>query len=110
MEIKTRKESKAMIVTPNGRMDAISSPEVEKTVVDIISKGEKFIILNMENIDYISSAGLRVVLTIAKNSKTAGGEAYITGLRPSVEEIFKLTGFQNLLKIFANDEEALSKL
>jgi anti-anti-sigma factor len=69
MEIQTRKEKVAVVVLVKGRMDAVTAPEFEKNMLDFISKGEKTFVINLVDLDYISSAGLRSILALAKKLK-----------------------------------------
>ena len=81
MEIQTRKEKVAVVVSVKGRMDAVTAPEFEKNVIDLISKGEKTFLVNFAELDYISSAGLRSILALAKKLKEKGGKILFAGLR-----------------------------
>src|SRR5512139_1279992 len=110
MEIQTRKEKAAVVVTVKGRMDAVTAPEFEKNVIDLISKGEKTFVVNLGELDYISSAGLRSILALAKKLKEKEGKIYLAGLRGPVEEVLKILGFSSMFKIFDSDESALREI
>lgn len=110
MEINVRKEKNISIVSVTERMDAVTTPEFEKSMSDLISKGEKTFLINFSALDYISSAGLRSILTIAKRLKGENGEILFSGLKGTVEEVFKISGFYSILKIFESEEAALLKL
>ncbi len=110
MEIQTRKEKGGVVVSVKGRMDAVTAPEFEKNVIDLISKGEKIFVLNFVGLDYISSAGLRSILTIAKKLKEKEGKILFAGLRGPVEEVFKVSGFPSMFKVFDSEESALREI
>ena len=110
MEIQTRKEKAGVVVSLKGRMDAVTAPEFEKNVIDLISKGEKTFVVNLGELDYISSAGLRSILTLAKKLKEREGKIVVAGLKGPVEEVFKISGFQSIFKIFDSEESALREI
>jgi len=110
MEITTKEQTNVTIVSVTGRLDAVSSPELEKKITELINKGQKFLLVNFDGLDYISSAGLRSILAGAKLAKSKQGEIFITGLKGPVEEVFRLTGFQSVFKIFASEEEAFKHI
>jgi len=110
MEIQTRKEKGTVVVSVKGRMDAVTAPEFEKNVIDLISKGEKIFVINFAELDYISSAGLRSILTLAKKLKEREGKILFAGLRGPVEEVFKISGFSSMFKIFDSEEGALREI
>lgn len=109
MEISSRKEKETLIVSPQGRIDANTAAEFEKSLADWIGRGEKALLLNFQGLEYISSAGLRSILVAAKQLKAQQGEVFFTGLKGSVQEVFKISGFHTLFKIFATEEEALKR-
>jgi anti-anti-sigma factor len=110
MEIQTRKEKNAVIVSVKGRMDAVTAPEFEKNLSDLISKGETTFLLNLANLEYISSAGLRSILATYKKLKEKQGNILFTGLQGPVEEVFKISGFHTIFKIFDSEETALREM
>jgi anti-anti-sigma factor len=110
MEIQTRKEKNAVIVSVKGRMDALTAPEFEKNLSDLISKGETLFLLNFAGLEYISSAGLRSILATYKKLKEKQGNILFTGLQGPVEEVFKISGFHTIFKIFDSEETALREM
>ena len=110
MEIQTRKEKAAVVVSVKGRMDAVTAPEFDKNMIDLISKGEKAFVVNLGELDYMSSAGLRSILALAKKLKEREGKIIFAGLRGPVEEVFKISGFQSIFKIFDSEETALREI
>lgn len=107
MEITTRKEKNAAVVSVSGRIDAITAPDFEKSLDGLIAAGEKRILINLSGLGYISSAGLRSILSSAKKLKALSGEIVFTGLQGPVEEVFQISGFKSIFKIFSSEAEAL---
>ncbi len=110
MEIQTRKEKGTAVVSVKGRMDAVTAPDFDKTVIDLISKGEKTFVVNLGGLDYISSAGLRSILALGQKLKEKEGKIVISGLKGPVEEVFKISGFSSMFKIFGSEESALREI
>lgn len=108
MEITTRKEKNIMIVAVSGRIDAVTAPEFENYLSDLISKGERVFIVDLGSLEYISSAGLRSILATAKRLKAEQGDIRFSGLQGPVEEVFKISGFYSIFKIFDSDTSALN--
>jgi len=110
MEIHIRKEREATVVSVKGRIDAVTAPEFERNLSDWISKGENTFLLSFGDLEYISSAGLRSILAIAKKLKEQKGKIVLTGLKGSVGEVFKISGFDSIFKIFDSEENALKEI
>jgi anti-anti-sigma factor len=110
MEIAARKEKNVLVVSAKGRIDAVTAPQFENSLFDFISKGENIFLVNLAHLEYISSAGLRSILATAKKLKEKKGEMLFAGLQDPVKEVFKISGFNSIFRIFATDEEALAKI
>jgi anti-anti-sigma factor len=110
MEINVKKEKNAIVVAVKGRMDAVTAPEFEKNLSDLIAKGENAVLVNLGELEYISSAGLRSILSIAKKLKEKQGKILFTGLKGPVEEVFKISGFYSIFKIFDSEEAAFKEI
>ena len=110
MEIDMKKENTISIITVKGKMDAVSAPAFEKYISELITQGENTFIINLSSLEYISSVGLRSILTVAKQLKKINGEIMFTGLQGTVEEVFKISGFQSLFKLYETEEKALKKI
>jgi anti-anti-sigma factor len=102
-----KEKNGVMIVTATQRLDGATSPELEKYLTDIASETSSNVILDLGDLEYISSAGLRVVLATAKNLKTQKRELFISGLTGPVSDVFQLSGFSAILKIFDTNAQAL---
>jgi anti-anti-sigma factor len=107
MEIATRKAGGAMVVSVTGRVDAVTAPEFEKGLSALIAGGDHLLVLNLNGLEYISSAGLRSILITAKQLKAKDGKVLFAGLKGPVKDVFKISGFGSLFKIFETEEEAL---
>ena len=110
MEITKRKEKDVMIISVKGRMDAVTAPEFEKDIIDLISKGENNFIINCSKLEYISSAGLRSILATAKQLKEKQGKILFAELFGPVQEVFKISGFYSIFQAYDTEQAAINQL
>lgn len=99
-----------LILRPVGRLDSASSPELERLVAERLATGVRKLVFDFADLDYISSAGLRVVLVAGKGLRAAQGKLALASLRDSVREVFEMSGFLALFAVGATVDEAVSKL
>lgn len=108
MKLEERKEGNVAILTLNGRLDAYSSNELERSISTLIDNGSVRIVVNFDGVDYISSSGLRVMLASLKRLKKAEGDLKLACLKPYVKEVFDIAGFTQLFNIYEQEEEAVN--
>ena len=109
MEIKEDKSTSAYIVQVEGRVDAATAPDLEKKLHDLFESQERKFLIDLTNMEYISSVGLRVLLQLAKKIKTSSGQVILCGLQDQVYEVFEISGFTSIFSICSNQEEALKQ-
>lgn len=97
MEILSEQNADTLLVTLKGRLDTTTSPELSDFLTPRLPS-LKALVLNLKEVDYVSSAGLRIVLTIRK-ALPAPDAFKITGVCESVMEVFEMTGFADILTI-----------
>lgn len=90
-----------------GRLDATSSPQLETVLQEKVDSGQKNILLDFGRIDYLSSAGMRLLLSMTRKLKGDGGHLVICSLNDDVMEIIKVAGFERILNIFPTETGAL---
>jgi anti-anti-sigma factor len=110
MELKSIKESSATVVSVTGRMDAITAPQFEKTLHEMIDSGETRFVVEVAGLDYISSAGLRGILAIAKRLKGKEGLLCFANVEGTVKDVFDISGFGSIFRIHDSVADALSEL
>lgn|SRR5690554_4652914 len=96
-----------LIVQPEGQINSANAVAFEADLMSQVDQGELRIVLDLAHLDYISSAGLRVVLLLAKKLKQAGGALMLCDLQPSVREVFEISGFLSILKVSDTRAEAI---
>ena len=97
MQINYIKEASKLTVTPEGRIDTLSAPELEKKLCEILGDVSE-LVLDMAKVEYVSSAGLRVILKIQK-TMLRQGKMKLISVNESVMEVFEITGFSDILNI-----------
>lgn len=97
LKISMTKDKEEYTLLLNGRLDTITSPVLDAKINEVIGDAKK-LILDLSELDYISSAGLRVLLG-ALQSMENKGEMVVRNLTASVSEVFELTGFARLFNI-----------
>jgi anti-anti-sigma factor len=107
VNIKEVKMEKATVLIIEGRLDSSTSGVLEKKLLAMLETGEKNFVVDFASMDYISSAGLRVLLMAAKKTKKIGGKVVLSTLSNNVKEVFDIAGFTSIFTIFASQEEAL---
>jgi anti-sigma B factor antagonist len=110
MDISEEKTDGVMTVGLKGRLDALSAKTVEERLLRLITAGETRLVIDLGEVGYISSIGLRVLLIAAKRLKTAKGQIGICAMQPPIKKVFDIAGFTALFKIFATREEAVQAL
>ena len=107
MEIIEEKHEAISIFKLNGRLDSNTSQGFEKKIFDAISDGSKNMIVDFKDLDYISSAGLRVILKATKALNREEGKIMLCSMQDYVKEVFEIAGFDSFLAIVGTMDEAL---
>ena len=107
MEIIEEEKNSINIFKLNGRLDSNTSQGFETKVFDAISSGSKNMVIDFKDIDYISSAGLRVILKATKALKREEGKIMLCSMQDYVKEVFEIAGFDTFLPIVTTMDEAL---
>lgn len=110
MRIDEERAGGALVIAPLGRLDSVSSGELERRVVERIDGGLRTLVLDLSRVEYISSAGLRVLLMAAKRLKEPPAALVLCGMAPAVRGVLELAGFLPLFAIEPARPEALARL
>ncbi|MDD5495770.1 MAG: STAS domain-containing protein [Candidatus Omnitrophica bacterium] len=108
MVVKTVGDVKVMEVV--SRFDAYTAGDVEKVLMGLIDNGAKKILCDFSQTEYISSIGLSVLLSVAKRLQKVGGELVLCSLKSFVLQVFEMTSFTKIFKIYKSQEEALKSI
>lgn len=107
MEIKVNEKDQMVILRFSGKLDTNTSPEADVFFKKVLEEGHVKVLVDFEHLDYMSSAGLRVLLSAAKQLQGKGAVG-ICSMNDDVREVLEMTGLADLVfKVFHNEEEAL---
>jgi anti-anti-sigma factor len=108
MNIGTRQTGDVLVVDLAGRLDSATAGSAYDQLVGLAKGDAKKIVLNLDKLQYISSAGLRAILTMAKLVQTARGEIRICNVLPVVKEALETSGFNSLIRILDDEKAAIA--
>ena len=95
-----------VVVVPEGRLDALAAPELERTLAAHVQT-TKQIIVNMSRTSYVSSSCLRVLVMYARRLRQAGGDLRLCSLSEKVQRVLGIAGLDTLFAIFADEDQAV---
>ena len=107
MQISSNVEDDVTVVRIQGSLDTQSSPEAQAALDKLITGGTRRIMCSFADVDFVSSAGLRVLLATAKKLGTLQGEIRVCAMNPVVKDVFEISGFSMIIKVFDTEPEAL---
>jgi len=109
MEIAQKEQNGIVTIMIKGRLDADSAPEADRIVKDALKGEGKRLLFDLGAMEYLSSAGLRVLLSAAKEIKRREGKIVLCALNQFVKEIFEVSGFQSLIPIEDTVESGIKR-
>jgi stage II sporulation protein AA (anti-sigma F factor antagonist) len=110
MSLSSEKVGEILVVYTAGQINSANAAQVESQLLAHIEQGERLCVLDLSQLDYISSAGLRVVLMLAKRLKQDAGQLVLCSLQPHVREVFDISGFLAILTVVDSRSTALASL
>ena len=110
MEITTFREQGVLVVEVTGRLDALTAPAYVERLRKELAGGAQRLVVDCAGVEYVSSAGLRAFLTIAKELTGKGGAEAFCRLPEQVREVFRVSGFVSIISIHDTRDAALATL
>lgn len=107
MEFLVTQREKVWILSPQGSIDALSVGECAQFFTTQMEQGKYHLVIDLGGVDFMSSAGLRLLLQAVKDARQKGGDLRLAGASPAVEKMLKLSGFFNILKVFSLVDQAV---
>lgn len=111
MELSERRAGRVVVLAPAGRIDMGTADQLRERLIPMVTaaaKAGEAVVLDFSGVDYISSAGLRVLMLAAKEARASGGKIAVAALQPLVNEIFQISRFDKVLPCHAGLDEALA--
>lgn len=109
IDIKEDVKGDVLILHMQGRLDAISSPTAEHKLFDYINSGQNKLLLDFSGVDYLSSAGMRMLLSTTKKLKALDGKLVVYAVTPNVMDVLKMSGFDHVLDLVKTEEDGLRR-
>lgn len=109
LQIEEDEKNGRMILRLKGRLDATSAPQLDVRIKDAREEGIKYFVIDFKEVDYLSSAGMRLLLAYTKRLANENGFLHLFGMHKEILEIIKMGGFEEILRIFADEQQALEK-
>ena len=97
-------------VRPPPRLDGGSSPAFEQELEQYIEAGDRLFVLDLSGLEFISSAGLRVLMVVARRLKACGGRLVLCSLQKPIREAFDISGYSTIFDVFPTYDEAVAHL
>jgi anti-anti-sigma factor len=110
MQIADSRADGVVAVAPAGRIDTTTAPALEQHLLGLLTGGERRIVVDFSGVDYISSAGLRVMLVLARRVRDANGHLGLCGMGDAVRQVFQLAGFLPLFIVRDSREAAVQQI
>lgn len=110
MSILSTKNAGVLIVKPSGRLDTQTAPEADQLISSAIEQGETRLLVDFGQTNYISSAGLRVLLKATKQLKQAGGTFALCDANEQIREVLEISGFATIMPCYASLDEAMREV
>ena len=108
MNIAETRRDGNLILAPSGIIDSSTSAVFDRHLTSVIERGDVNLIVDLANLEYISSTGLSAFLSAAKKIRAAGGRMALAGLNSRIRLVFEMSGFLRLFPIYANVDAAVA--
>ncbi len=110
MEITESSQGSVLVVSPRGRLDSTTSPGFEQLMRAKLAEGRRRIVIDLDALDYISSAGLRILMVLAKALKADRGRVALCRMKDPVREVFRISGFDRIFTILPTLDESVARV
>ena len=110
MEIADTTKNGVLVLSVKGRLDASNAGELEDKLLSLIDGGERRVVIDCGHLDYISSAGLRVLLVAAKRLKSDAGQIALAALNEHLREVIEIAGFVAIFAVYGTANDAVAAL
>ncbi|WP_062046521.1 anti-sigma F factor antagonist [Bacillus sp. JCM 19034] len=110
LQISVEEKGAVLLVRLIGELDHHTAEELRAQVEERLKRDVKHIVLNLEQLSFMDSSGLGVILGRYKQVKAIGGEMVVCAISPAVKRLFELSGLFKIIRLEENEEYALQKL
>ncbi len=110
MPIETKREGNTAVVSVSGRLDAVTAPQYKTTIWHLVDSGATRVVMDLNDLHYVSSAGLAELLVAANLLQQHGGQFCLANVQANVGSVFEMCGVADMLKIHRSVADALAAL
>jgi anti-anti-sigma factor len=107
MDISEDRKADAVVLALSGKLDATTAKTFEDKILGVIGSGAQRVVVDLAQLEYVSSSGLRVFLVAAKRLQATNGKISLCGLQDHIRQVLDLAGFSSILSIYGSRAEAV---
>ena len=108
IEVAEERDNGALVLLPVGRLDSANSRAFESIIMEHINNGEQRLIVDFNRLDFISSSGMRALLIAAKKLKASKGKLVLCAMQDHIQEVFLISGFDQIIPIRDSRQSAMA--
>lgn len=108
MDVTISEENSVLIVVVSGRVDSNTAPDLERDLKAAVEAAPARVAIDLAAVDYISSAGLRALVSVLRGARAHGGDVRLAALSPRVADVLKLAGLESIFAVYASREQAVA--
>jgi anti-sigma B factor antagonist len=108
MDISTQEVKRVSVMTVKGRVDSTTAPDLENALKQLVEGDKTQIVLDLKDVEYMSSAGLRAMVSTLKSVKRINGDLRLCAPSPRVHEVLRLAGLTSIFNIYPGQDEAVN--
>ena len=108
MDLATTSNGNVQVVAVKGNLDALTAPELADALATELRAGHAQLVADLSELEYTSSAGLRVLLNSVKEARSKGGDLRLAGVQANVKKVLDLSGFMSIMKTYADVDAAVA--
>jgi anti-sigma B factor antagonist len=108
LSIETDNTQSVSVMKVTGRVDSETAPELDNALSKLLNENKNKIVLNLQGVDYLSSAGLRAMVKALKGAQKSGGDVHLASVSEPIEGILRTVGMMQMFKMYSTNEEAAS--
>lgn len=106
LSIETEDAQGISLMKVSGRVDSETAPDLDHALSKLLNAGVNKIILNLQGVDFLSSAGLRAMVKALKGAQSSGGDVRLASVSKPIEVVLRTVGMLQMFKMFGTNEEA----
>lgn len=108
LSIETDNTQSIAVMKVKGRVDSETAPELDSALTKALGDGQSRLILNLQDVEYMSSAGLRAMVKAYQQAQKSGGDVRLAAVSEPIEVILRTVGMMQMLKMYPSDQEAMA--